>query len=73
MFMNNITKGDDPGYKCDICGGEIEPELLADGTTIYKQGFSADPIEPDGHACRKCDNNIVIPARTRLALRDLIS
>ena len=49
--------------KCSICGGDIDPHRLADGTVYWDQGHNAQPVN-DGRCCDSC-NTLVLAKRIR--------
>lgn len=50
---------------CSICGNEIKPHPISG----WAGGNNANPIN-DGRCCDYCDNNVVIPKRIEMILRE---
>jgi hypothetical protein len=48
--------------ECDICGGDIAPELTPEGQVYWTQGHDAHPVV-DGRSCETCHTTKVLPAR----------
>jgi hypothetical protein len=58
----------EPNQKCEICKGPLAtPEQEAIGWYL---GNNAQPII-DGRCCNNCNENVVLPARIRIALKHM--
>jgi hypothetical protein len=58
--MPDSKRGTEP-LMCSICGSEIK---LPPWQTGLVGGYPAQPVNP-GHACYRCDWDVVMPARYR--------
>jgi len=56
-----VKKYDKP---CVICGRDVEPDRLPDGTIYWDGTHNAEPLKV-GRCCNDCNGFLVIPARMR--------